>query len=161
MAPWEQCAFVKAGGESEVSRDLSVRSIVTFAMFLRCKSRKAVEMAHENVNRTLAILNLTDLADRRTKFLSPGELRVLAIAEEIVSGSSVVFVDEPLKDLSTKEQAIVMSAFREMVNQGKTVCITLHEPSNEVFQLCCELISKNNEQMLTNSFQNSTPNLNF
>ena len=138
IQPWERCAYVESG-EPALIRDLSVRDVVTFAMYLRCKSKNAVAMVEENVNRTLTILNLLDVANKTTKSLSPGQLRVVSIAEEVVSGSPLLFVDEPLTDLSVKEQSIVMNTFREMVNQGRTVVASFHEPSNEVFELCDHL----------------------
>jgi ABC-type lipoprotein export system ATPase subunit len=45
----------------------------------------------------------------------------------MVSGNSVLFADEPLKDLSMKEASLVMNAFRAMVNNDKTVVITISE----------------------------------
>merc|ERR1711871_1280316 len=65
IQPWERCAYVESG-EPALIRDLSVRDVVTFAMYLRCKSKNAVAMVEENVNRTLTILNLLDVANKTT-----------------------------------------------------------------------------------------------
>jgi ABC-type multidrug transport system ATPase subunit len=138
LPPWQRCAYVDSC--LEVTRDLSVKEVVTFAMRLRCGDDTAFELIEENVSRTIGLLNLTDKLDVKTKALSNAELRLVTIAEEIVSGSSLLFLDEPLTGLSIKEQSIVMKSFREMVSRDKTVVATFREPSNEVFDLFDHLI---------------------
>jgi len=138
LPPWKRCAYVDTS--LEVSRDLSVEEVVTFAMRLRCTNEAVLDIVDENVSRTMNLLHLEAVADVKTKYLSTGQLRLVNIAEEIVSGSSLLFLDEPLADLSIKEQSIVMKSLREMVNKDKTVVATFREPSNEVFDLFDHLI---------------------
>jgi ABC-type multidrug transport system ATPase subunit len=65
--------------------------------------------------------------DVKSKDLSPGELKRLSIAEEIVHGPMLLLVDEPVTGLAPKDAAVVMNVFREMVNQDRTVIVTLHQ----------------------------------
>ena len=50
-------------------------------------------------------------------------------------GPSLLLMDEPLTDLDPKDIAILMNVFREMVNQDRTVVVTVHSPTSDVFQL--------------------------
>jgi ABC-type multidrug transport system ATPase subunit len=68
----------------------------------------------------------------KSKDLSPGELKRLSIAEEIVHGPMLLLVDEPVTGLAPKDAAMVMNVFREMVNQDRTVIVTLHQVHQRV-----------------------------
>ncbi len=71
--------------------------------------------------------------DVRSKKLDPGSLRRLSIAEEVVHGPTLLLADEPITGLSTKDASIIMTgAFRELVNQERTVIITLHQVSYHI-----------------------------
>ncbi len=64
----------------------------------------------------------------KSKHLDPGSLRRLSIAEEVVHGPSLLLVDEPITGLGNKDASIIMTGtFRELVNQDRTVIVTLHQ----------------------------------
>ena len=66
----------------------------------------------------------------KTKHLTSGQLRRLSIAEEIVHGPSLIFLDEPISDLDERETANIMTGVvRELVNQERTVVSTFHQVS--------------------------------
>lgn len=71
----------------------------------------------------------------KSKYLSRGERRRLSIAEEIVHGPSLLFIDEPCSSLSLLDESVLMMTFREMVNQDKTVVASVHQPSPSSFKL--------------------------
>jgi ABC-type multidrug transport system ATPase subunit len=67
-------------------------------------------------------------ADTKTKNLSAGCLRRLSIAEEVVCGPTLVFVDEPTTSLDVRETSIIVTGvLRELVNQDRTVVVTMHQ----------------------------------
>lgn len=73
--------------------------------------------------------------NRKTKSLTPGELRRLSIAEEMVHGPNLLLIDEPTTGLSGSDESVLMTTFREMVNADRTVVATMFQPSAAVFQL--------------------------
>ena len=76
--------------------------------------------------------------DCKTKHLSAGCLRRLSIAEEIVCGPTLVFVDEPTTDLDLRENSIIVTAvLRELVNQDRTVVVTMHQVPSCAFSCHC------------------------
>ena len=89
----------------------------------------------ENVKYALASLYLTSLSEKKVKTLTPGELRRLSIAEECVIFPSLLLIDEPCTALGLLDESVLVRAFREMVNNNKTVVCTLHQPSKEAFAL--------------------------
>ena len=89
----------------------------------------------ENVKYALASLYLTPLSNRKVKSLTPGERRRLSIAEECVIFPSLLLIDEPCTALGLLDESVLLRAFREMVNNDKTVVCTLHQPSQQAFAL--------------------------
>ena len=136
--PWHRGGYVEALDDH--FRDLTVLDTVTYAMRLRCMNKDDMSEIYPNVQKTLALLRLTELRNVSAKLLSRGERRRLSIAEELVTGPNFVLLDEPVTNLNAKESALIMNSFRELVNQEKTVVTTMHEPSAEVFGLCDHLV---------------------
>lgn len=111
-----------------------------YAIRLRCLNLDDINEILPNVNKTLTLLRLHDVKHVNAKLLSRGDRRRLSIAEELVTGPNFMLLDEPVTNLNAKESALIMNAFRELVNQEKTVVATMHEPSAEVFSLCDHLV---------------------
>lgn len=133
VKPWQRCAYVDAVDYHY--RDLSVIDVLTYAALLRCSTTLGLEVAERNVALTMKLMNLSEVAEKKTKTLSKGGLRRLSIAEELVQGLPLIFVDEPVTDVGTSEAALIMSSLREMVNQQRTVVMTAHLPTAEIFEL--------------------------
>ena len=73
-------------------------------------------------------LALYSVAHTKAKKLTSGEQRRLTIAEDIVHGPHLIMIDEPITNLNARESSIIMTqAVRELVNQDRTVIITLHQ----------------------------------
>lgn len=68
------------------------------------------------------------LKDTKAKKLTDGEQRRLTIAEDIVHGPHLILMDEPITGLDPREASIIMThAVRELVNQDRTVILTLYQ----------------------------------
>jgi ABC-type multidrug transport system ATPase subunit len=80
------------------------------------------------------------IENKKTKNLTPGELKRLSIAEEIVAGPSLLLLDEPTSNVNTQDEAVLLSTFRELVNSDRTVVATMNNPSPDVFKLFDSLI---------------------
>lgn len=123
---YQRCAFVPA--QDEHMRDLTVKDVLLFASKLRSLNAKGFSVIDENINRTVEILQLNDILDKKTKNLNPGELKRLSIAEEVVHGPKLILIDEPTTGISLHEISILLLTLREMANQERTVITTLHQP---------------------------------
>eukprot|EP00602_Paraphysomonas_sp_CaronLab_P009688 CAMPEP_0185022730 /NCGR_PEP_ID=MMETSP1103-20130426/5431_1 /TAXON_ID=36769 /ORGANISM="Paraphysomonas bandaiensis, Strain Caron Lab Isolate" /LENGTH=1307 /DNA_ID=CAMNT_0027554945 /DNA_START=376 /DNA_END=4299 /DNA_ORIENTATION=+ len=144
---WQRGGFVEAGDVH--FRDLSVSEVVTFAMQLRSSGRMAKKAIAENVDRALELVQLQDFVGVKTKELSRGVLRRLSIAEEIVHGPSLVLIDEPITNLDQRETSIIVTGvLRELVNQDRTVVVTMHQPSAAVFEVVDTLLLLSRGRMI-------------
>lgn len=77
----------------------------------------------------LAAVELADFAARRTDSLSGGEQRRLAVAALLAQQPAVFLLDEPSNHLDPHHQLAVLSLFRRLADEGRTVITTLHDPT--------------------------------
>ncbi|KAJ4838000.1 hypothetical protein Tsubulata_027879 [Turnera subulata] len=71
--------------------------------------------------------------------LSIEQRKRLTIAVELVANPSIIFMDEPTSGLDARAAAIVMRTIRNMVDTGRTVVCTIHQPSIDIFEAFDEL----------------------
>jgi ABC-type multidrug transport system ATPase subunit len=135
---WQRCGFVPA--ENDHYRDLTVKEVLEFGMKLRCLNRSGLQHIEENVNRTVEILHLGDCLNKKTKKCTPGELKRVSIAEEMVAGPKLLLMDEPTTGVNIYEIVVLLQTFREMVNQDRTVVASIHQPTPEEFKLFDSLL---------------------
>ncbi|GIL86027.1 hypothetical protein Vretifemale_14307 [Volvox reticuliferus] len=64
----------------------------------------------------------------------------LTIAVELVANPSCIFLDEPTSGLDARAAAIVMRAVRNVACNGRTVMVTIHQPSIEIFESFDDLL---------------------
>ena len=72
--------------------------------------------------------------------LSVEQRKRLTIAVELVANPSIIFMDEPTSGLDARAAAIVMRAVRNIVNTGRTIVCTIHQPSIDIFESFDELL---------------------
>ena len=66
--------------------------------------------------------------------LSTEQRKRLTIAVELVSNPSIIFMDEPTTGLDARAAAIVMRAVKNVVDTGRTIVCTIHQPSIDIFE---------------------------
>ena len=74
--------------------------------------------------------------------LSTEQRKRLTIAVELVANPSIIFMDEPTSGLDARAAAIVMRAVKNIVETGRTIVCTIHQPSIDIFEAfdevqCC------------------------
>ncbi|GKV36633.1 hypothetical protein SLEP1_g44741 [Rubroshorea leprosula] len=80
--------------------------------------------------------------------LSTEQKMRLTIAVELVANPSIIFMDEPTSGLDARAAAIVMRTVRNMVDTGKTVVCTIHQPSIDIFEAFDELLLMKRGQVI-------------
>lgn len=72
-------------------------------------------------------LGISKLADKDVSQLSGGEKQRVAIARAIVNDPKIILADEPTGSLDSKTAADIMSVFKRLNDDGKTVIIVTHD----------------------------------
>ena len=75
----------------------------------------------------LKSVGMDSMAKKPVNKLSGGQKQRVAIARAIVNQPSVILADEPTGALDSKTAAEIMSVFKELNQQGKTVIIVTHD----------------------------------
>src|SRR5256714_11474328 len=94
--------------------------------------------ARTRAEELLALLGLTDAADRRTKTYSGGMKRRLDLASALVHSPEVLFLDEPTTGLDPASRLTVWEEVRRINAAGTTVFLTT-QYLEEADQLCDRL----------------------
>lgn len=76
--------------------------------------------------------------------LSTEQRKRLTIAVELVANPSIIFMDEPTTGLDARSAAIVMRTVRNIVNTGRTIVCTIHQPSIDIFESFDEVVFLSN-----------------
>src|SRR5205085_3445048 len=95
---------------------------------------------HRRIRTVLEQLELRGAEDVRIgspekKGISGGQRKRVNLAMELLTEPLVLFLDEPTSGLSSEDALLVMKILRELANDGKTILLTIHQPSPEVFRL--------------------------
>ncbi|KAL2333182.1 hypothetical protein Fmac_014395 [Flemingia macrophylla] len=66
--------------------------------------------------------------------LSTEQRKRLTIVVVLVANPSIILMDEPTSGLHARAAAVVMRAVRNIVDTGRTVFCTIHQPSIDIFE---------------------------
>src|SRR3954468_11243099 len=85
----------------------------------------------ERRDRAMAALQSVDLANRakhRPSQLSGGQQQRAAIARALVNNPRLVFADEPTGNLDSHTGEAILTLFRNLSQQGRTIVLVTHDP---------------------------------
>lgn len=93
------------------------------------------------VNEVLNELSLRKCANTiigapgRIKGLSGGERKRLSFASETLTDPHLLLCDEPTSGLDSFMALNVLQVLKKLAAKGKTIIITIHQPSSELFSM--------------------------
>jgi cobalt/nickel transport system ATP-binding protein len=102
----------------------TVREEIAFGCLQLGQSR---ELAESRVSDVLAMLAITDLADRAPFQLSGGQKKKVAIASVLVMNPDVLLFDEPTAALDPRTQQWLTDLIVELGRAGKTIVLATHD----------------------------------
>ncbi|EPS72117.1 hypothetical protein M569_02641, partial [Genlisea aurea] len=147
--PKKQETFARISGYCEQndihSPCLTVHESLIFSAWMRLSSNIDLQTQKEFVKEVMELVELTPLQEALVGLpgvdgLSTEQRKRLTIAVELVANPSIVFMDEPTSGLDARAAAIVMRTVRNIVNTGRTIVCTIHQPSIDIFESFDELL---------------------
>ncbi|XP_072938781.1 ATP-binding cassette sub-family G member 1 [Epargyreus clarus] len=117
--------------------DLRAHLTVYEAMSLAAALKLADFTSHERKEKVFEILSLLGLSatsESLSRDLSGGQRRRLAVALELLSDPSLLFLDEPTTGLDSSASASLISLLNSLARGGRTLIATIHQPSALLFE---------------------------
>jgi sodium transport system ATP-binding protein len=115
---------------------LSAREHVRYAGELHGLSGAALD---KRIGELVELLDMKDIADRRTEGFSQGERMKVALARALVHGPRNVLLDEPTNGLDVMSTRAVRTLIRRLREQGHCVVFSSHV-MQEVAALCDRIV---------------------
>ncbi|XP_072965196.1 ABC transporter G family member 31 isoform X1 [Typha angustifolia] len=147
--PKSQETFARISGYCEQndvhSPCMTVIESLLYSAWLRLPSHVDLETRRIFVEEVMELVELNMLSGALVGLpgvngLSTEQRKRLTIAIELVANPSIVFMDEPTSGLDARAAAIVMRTVRNIVNTGRTIVCTIHQPSIDIFESFDELL---------------------
>ncbi|CUS49000.1 MAG: ABC-type efflux pump hybrid permease / ATPase [Idiomarinaceae bacterium HL-53] len=69
------------------------------------------------------------------KGISGGQRKRVNLAMELLADPKIIFLDEPTSGLSAVDTKMVMELLRQLADEGKTIIITIHQPSFDNYKI--------------------------
>ncbi|XP_062096957.1 ABC transporter G family member 10 [Humulus lupulus] len=137
---------------------LTVEETLMYSALLRRSGNR--KEAAARVRQLLSELGLdhvaaSTIAGGSNNAISGGERRRVSIGVDLVHDPAVVFIDEPTSGLDSASALHVVSLLKSMVvNQGKTVILTIHQPGFRILELFDRIILLSNGNIAHNGPMN-------
>src|SRR5690554_1329457 len=103
----------------------------------------------EQVERVIAELNMSDIADRRTQGFSQGQRMKVALAQAIVHQPKNLILDEPSRGLDVMSTRILRELMYGLREQGRCILFSSHV-MQEVAALCDRVVIMVKGQVVAN-----------
>jgi len=121
-----------------VHRQLTVNQALGYAAELRLPPDTSKTDREEVVAQVLEELELTKHADTRVDKLSGGQRKRASVALELLTGPSLLILDEPTTGLDPALDRQVMMMLRQLADAGRVVLIVTHSVS--YLDVCDQLL---------------------
>ncbi|PKI37609.1 hypothetical protein CRG98_041902 [Punica granatum] len=119
---------------------LTVTETLVFTALLRLPNTFTKEDKRMHAQAVIAQLGLTSckdsiIGDSLVRGVSGGERKRVSIGQEMLINPSLLFLDEPTSGLDSTTAQRIVSTLWELANGGRTVVMTIHQPSSRLFYM--------------------------
>jgi ABC-type multidrug transport system ATPase subunit len=126
--------------DSHCIETLTVRETLMFTAELRLPSSFTHTQRDEICGDIEAQLGLQKVSgsrvgDELNRGISGGEMKRLSIGVELVTGPSLLILDEATSGLSAADAFSVVRLLRKLASNGHAVVMSIHQPRSNIFQL--------------------------
>ncbi|XP_058106775.1 ABC transporter G family member 9-like [Magnolia sinica] len=119
---------------------LTVTETLVFTALLRLPNTISKEEKQGVARLVISQLGLTRCKDsivggKTVRGVSGGERKRVSIGQEILINPTLLFLDEPTSGLDSTTAQTIVSMLWELAENGKTVVMTIHQPSSRIFYM--------------------------
>ncbi|MDY0170096.1 MAG: FHA domain-containing protein [Thermoguttaceae bacterium] len=126
-------------------RDLTVQQALYYTARLRLPADYGDAEIHRLISEVVRAVGLEGtehllIGSTEKRGISGGQRKRVNLAMELLTRPSVLFLDEPTSGLSSEDALTVLRLLRKLADEGKTILLTVHQPSLEAYQMLDNLI---------------------
>lgn len=126
--------------EDIIHNELTVFEALYYTAKLRLPSDTRDEEIYRRIDDILADLEISQTRDIRIgsperKGISGGQRKRVNLALELLTEPSLLCLDEPTSGLASEDAANVMDLLRKLADGGRTILLTIHQPSPQVYRM--------------------------
>lgn len=119
--------------------ELTVFEALYFTARLRLPpdtTRAEIEARIDDVLAQLEISQTRDvpIGSPERKGISGGQRKRVNLAQELITQPRLLFLDEPTSGLASEDTLNVMRLLRRLADQGRSILLTIHQPSLEAYR---------------------------
>lgn len=139
-----QCAYIQQ--DDLFIGSLTAREHLIFQAMLRLERQIPYKEKVRRVDEVIVELSLTKCQNTviglpgRVKGLSGGERKRLSFASEALTDPMLLLCDEPTSGLDSFMAHNVLQVLKRLAEKGKTIVLTIHQPSSEIFSMFDKLL---------------------
>ncbi len=125
--------------------DLTVQEALYFSARLRLPTDYSDNEIRQRIQKVIEDLGLKGtehirIGNAELRGISGGQRKRVNVAMELLTDPPLLFLDEPTSGLSSEDALSLMKLMRILANEGKTIILTIHQPSLDVYRLMDNLI---------------------
>ena len=118
---------------------LTVRETIMIAAELKLPPETTKQRKIERVDNVIETLRLSKVANNRIggmgmRGVSGGERKRTALATELITSPSILFLDEPTTGLDAYTALEVVHILKDLCLSGMTIICSIHQPRSSIFQ---------------------------
>ncbi|TVR01004.1 MAG: FHA domain-containing protein [Deltaproteobacteria bacterium] len=119
---------------------LTVHESLYYTARLRLPADTSPEEIESRIDRILQTLEIRETRDVRIgdavrRGISGGQRKRVNLAQELITEPSLLLLDEPTSGLASEDTINVMRLLRRLADSGKTVLLTIHQPSLDAYRM--------------------------
>ena len=129
--------------------NLTVKETVRFAARLKTPKTVCDDEVEMLVDTTLSKLGLTHVQDSligvpggsgKSRGISGGERKRVAVAVEMVASPSILLLDEPTSGLDATTALQLMQTLKKLCQLGHSIAVVIHQPRTSIFNMFDNLL---------------------
>lgn len=114
--------------------DFNVMDYVTYGFANSLKFYQSPKKEQLEQTKKIAYkFKIAHLLDKNIGEISGGEKQIVSIVSALVQNTPIIILDEPTSALDLANQSLVLSALKEIANEGKTIILSSHNPNQALY----------------------------